>query len=915
MPEVATIGALQLDVTGFTETNIHWTQSNRDKISNQLNSHIGNAKVICASNVTTKVTEGYQPGGSMLAVVGPQKGRVMNTGHDPWGRFAWTEMRGSRDEGILVISAYRVCQTKGTKSGPKTAYTQQLNAMIQDGDLTLDPRSRLLTDLKQLIINKRQQGFRPILMMDANDDWVTSPNTSFRKFLDELKLEDPLYNKFKDAGLAQTTYARGSRRIDYIFVDPIIAPAIKRIGTLGLNEGIVSDHVMLYMDVKEDELFRGILNRPVLNPARELVIEQADKCDKFIQRFKELAKEKKFAERIVKLRDNFKLHGASEININQYIILDTELTQCILSAAATVAKKKFGYQRSPDLTQKGLAIHFWKATLSSKYHRRPLGPRHIDQAIQLGIDIFEVRNMTKQQTRIRLRIARTELWEVQKHATEKRLQWLERNAQDVARAAGEIDWKKKMTSMVTLTKERSVNRKMTAAIKGAHRGLDWIEIPKYTWIYSKKTKELYKYDQGVFEAYAAKRVARSLCPTNPTTFYKHHHLKVPLPDACPADVTEHDDYFEITNVHPHTDIWQEVTNPKEIERIILQRNRRHLQQASVERGRIHDPFMQSLIDNDGINDIVDAIKSGKKSVNTATDEAINAWTSALLQTAEKMKLPPITGEISPDDLQSAYKAVSEKTSSSPSGLHYSIWKTLAREDDIVSWLSIMTSLPFMYGFTHPRWEKLVDVMLEKKKNVRKIHQLRIIGIMEADFNTALKIIFARKLMTAAEYSGTLNDEQWGSRSKRTATDAALRKMLTFEYGRYMKATIALFANDQTACFDRMWPELTNVIAGVSGCDANVLKCRSKVMNGMNRHIKTAYGISAGSYTNPIEEPKLKGEIQGKGDVASLWAMTSSTLLTAHQTLYQGIHLPSVVSTETHGMYFSNPDMATGKGIP
>ena len=89
-------------------------------------------------------------------------------------------------------------------------------------------------------------------------------------------------------------------------------------------------------------------------------------------------------------------------------------------------------------------------------------------------------------------------------------------------------------------------------------------------------------------------------------------------------------------------------------------------------------------------------------------------------------------------------------------------------------------------------------MLEKKRGIRKIHLLCIIGILEADFNTALKILFARKLMHIAEQARDLHDEQWGSRANRTLTNAALRKMITFEYGRYMRATIGLFANNQTA---------------------------------------------------------------------------------------------------------------------
>ena len=53
-------------------------------------------------------------------------------------------MRGTRDEGILNISAYRVSQKKGANAGPFAAYSQQVDNMIKKGDLGLDPRTRIL---------------------------------------------------------------------------------------------------------------------------------------------------------------------------------------------------------------------------------------------------------------------------------------------------------------------------------------------------------------------------------------------------------------------------------------------------------------------------------------------------------------------------------------------------------------------------------------------------------------------------------------------------------------------------------------------------------------------------------------------------------------------------------------------------
>ena len=56
---------------------------------------------------------------------------------------------------------------------------------------------------------------------------------------------------------------------------------------------------------------------------------------------------------------------------------------------------------------------------------------------------------------------------------------------------------------------------------------------------------------------------------------------------------------------------------------------------------------------------------------------------------------------------------------------------------MAQYCSVMISLPFMYKFRKDRWAKSIDVMLKKKAGVRKIHLLEIIGLVEADFNTAV----------------------------------------------------------------------------------------------------------------------------------------------------------------------------------
>ena len=140
----------------------------------------------------------------MIVVVRTQTSQMNKT------RFAWSEMRGQRDESICIIPAYQVSQTKGTTAGPNTAYSQQIDHMIVEGDTIFDPLTRILQDLRDLITQKYTEGFRPILIMDANDNWLQTSSKVFRVFVKEMHIVDPYHDKFKISGLTGTTYAQAS---------------------------------------------------------------------------------------------------------------------------------------------------------------------------------------------------------------------------------------------------------------------------------------------------------------------------------------------------------------------------------------------------------------------------------------------------------------------------------------------------------------------------------------------------------------------------------------------------------------------------------------------------------------------------------------------------------------------------------
>jgi hypothetical protein len=454
-------------------------------------------------------------------------------------------------------------------------------------------------------------------------------------------------------------------------------------------------------------------------------------------------------------------------------------------------------------------------------------------------------------------------------------------AADRARAAGDTDWEKKMNAMRKTVEERQINRKLTTITKGSHSQLDRIQIPTDSWYYSEKESEIYHYDKGVWEAYPRLN-------DHPDLFFTHHTLKVVPHDATPIEVTITDEHIEITS-HLATDhpMWQDVTSTDEIKRLLLARNKRHLQQADIEGGTSSTPIMKKVRSNHGLSEFNDQILDGVVSTSMETTPELLDWFEAVRRPTTK-RIEPIVGIITKDAYQEMFKNATEKTSSGGE-VHYTLWKALAEQDDFAEFLCVMMSLPFMYGFANPRWSNEIDVMLEKKAGIRKIHQLRIIGLLEADFNTALKYFFAKRMMSNAEEIG-LSDEQWGSRKHRSSIDAAMLKLLMFETARVKRATVAGTYYDLCANYDRIFPSISNFIAQRSGMDKNILRARALAIEGMRRRVRTAHGTSEESYGQELNEPEIGGEVQGKGDVPSLWCIQSDTLLRAHEMKAYGMLL-------------------------
>jgi len=317
--------------------------------------------------------------------------------------------------------------------------------------------------------------------------------------------------------------------------------------------------------------------------------------------------------------------------------------------------------------------------------------------------------------------------------------------------------------------------------------------------------------------------------------------------------------------------WVSVTDPSEIAQFVCLVNQKQYNQAHT------TPFASKYLNEQiGMNLDGPAVASILNGTFQLTPDAPLLPETKRIIAA--LSTPPAEGRIAfpasitVEEFKSTYNIVTERTSSSASGRHVGHYKAATQDNQLSQLHSTMMSLPYIIGFSPERWRKVVDVMLEKEPGNPKIHRLRIIALIESDFNQSQRILIARRLSHRMEDINIIPDMQYGSRPGKLCISPVLNKQLTYDIVRQTKQTIAVIENDAVGCYDRLMNPLILLGMRWLGVPESLAKSITLTWSHTTHLIKTQFGVSTVSYTNTPQTP-LFGPGQGSTTGPTLWQLS------------------------------------------
>ena len=226
-----------------------------------------------------------------------------------------------------------------------------------------------------------------------------------------------------------------------------------------------------------------------------------------------------------------------------------------------------------------------------------------------------------------------------------------------------------------------------------------------------------------------------------------------------------------------------------------------------------------------------------------------------------------------------WATIVERKSSSPSGRHVGLYKSLAKDlgdravadqqEFIREYIRLISNLCIRTGYILQRWRLATDVMLQKKVDNINISKMRTIRLMEADLNQVLKWASREIMREIEKRPDGLSDMQFGFRKHRTTHQAILSTTSMIDIAHQARIGFATADADCRAAFDCVIPEIIRLALIAKGVP-------EKMVRFMYSHLtQTKFQVCAGGFTSDEQyggEDQSFGSGQGGGASGANWVL-------------------------------------------
>jgi hypothetical protein len=108
--------------------------------------------------------------------------------------------------------------------------------------------------------------------------------------------------------------------------------------------------------------------------------------------------------------------------------------------------------------------------------------------------------------------------------------------------------------------------------------------------------------------------------------------------------------------------------------------------------------------------------------------------------------------------------------------------------------SFLRIAPLQLGISPKIWQVITDFQIFKRSNVFHVNSMRLIQLMDAEYNMCNKTL-GKRVLAHAEKAKTVSPDQYGCRKNHTAINACLNKLLLMDTFRQKRQAGAIAMKD------------------------------------------------------------------------------------------------------------------------